>query len=55
MILSFDVHNLKEVLNINSNKPLKKEVYKNIIAKSQEEVRELFEEYKKIILRKIIN
>jgi len=54
IILSFDAHNLKEILNINTNKPLKKEEYRNIITKSQEEVRELFDFYRKIMLKEVL-
>lgn len=54
MILSFDANNLKEILNINTNKPLKKEEYKNIILKSQEEVRELYDFYRKILMKKVV-
>lgn len=54
IILSFDAHNLKEILNINTNKPLKKEEYKNIITKSQEEVRELFDYFRKIMVKKVV-
>lgn len=54
LIASFDANSLKEILSINSNKPLKKVEYKNIIGKLQEEVRELYDEYKKILLKKII-
>ncbi len=54
IILSFDAHNLKEILSINTNKPLKKEEYKNILTKSQEEVRELFDYYRKIMVKKVV-
>jgi len=54
IILSFDAHNLKEILSINTNKPLKKEEYKSIITKSQEEVRELFDYYRKIMVKKVV-
>ena len=54
IILSFDANNTKEILTINSNKPLMKEELMNIIVKSQEEVRELYDEFKKILLKKVV-
>ena len=55
VILSLDANNLKNILAINSNKSLKIEEYKNIIAKLQEEIRVLYDEFKKIMMKKLLN
>ena len=54
-ILSLDANNLKNILAINSNKGLKIEEYKNIIAKLQEEIRVLYDGFKKIMMKKLLN
>jgi hypothetical protein len=54
-ILSLDANNLKNILSINSNKGLKIEEYKNIIAKLQEEIRVLYDGFKKIMMKKLLN
>ena len=54
-ILSLDANNVKNILAINSNKSLKVEEYKEIIGKLELQITNLYDEYKKIMMKKLLN
>ncbi len=53
LLISLDANKPEKVLLLETDKPLKIEIYENYIKQAQEEVNELFGKFKKNILKKL--
>lgn len=54
IIVSLDANNLKNILNFNTEKALKIMEYKQLLDTLGEDIRILYDEFKKIMMRKLI-
>jgi len=54
LIISLDANNPENIMLIESNLPLKMEMYKKYLEKSKDQVMELYKRFKKVLLKKLI-